>query len=176
MVYNVAGLLKGRTGETRTVELDERLVTGEPDVTLLALLTGTLRLTRDLAGVLVQGEVRTRMAVPCGRCLAPATQDVVIELEEQFTPTVSLAGGPPIVASGDDDVATHIDAHHQVDLTEVLRQAVLLAVPVQPLCRPECRGLCPYCGQDLNVGPCDCQPELDPRWQSLRDLVIDDET
>jgi uncharacterized protein len=50
----------------------------------------------------------------------------------------------------------------------VLRQALLLSLPMQPLCKPDCAGLCPICGQDLNQGPCDCvSVEIDPRWEKL---------
>lgn len=177
MVYNVAGLLKAHTGETRVVPLEAWPELGEPDVRLLQPVRGDLRLTRDHAGILVLGRLTTRLRVPCARCLAPAESDVVVELAEHFRPTLFLPGGPPVEAELADlaDAATAIDAHHQVDVGEVLRQALLLAVPVHPLCRADCRGLCPRCGRDLNDGDCNCEPEPDPRWQALRALLDDDE-
>jgi uncharacterized protein len=171
MIYNVAGLLKAHSGETRTEAFNAWPELGEPDVRLLAPLAGTLKLTRDFNGILVHGRLQTRLAVPCSRCLAPAESDVDVELAEHFRPMVFLPGGPPIEPDEDLDPATEIDELHQVDLTEVLRQAVLLAVPMHPLCRPDCRGLCVQCGQDLNEGPCGCEPEADARWQALRMLL-----
>jgi uncharacterized protein len=167
MVYNVAGLLKAHSGTTREVDLEAWPELGEPDVRLLEPLAGRLRLTRDHNGILVQGRLTTRLSLPCARCLAPAEAEVALELEEHFRPSVFLPGGPAVEPDPEDDVATWIDERHQVDLAEVLRQALLLAVPAHPLCRPDCRGLCPRCGQDWNAGPCDCQPEPDPRWQAL---------
>jgi uncharacterized protein len=58
-----------------------------------------------------------------------------------------------------------------IDITEDVRQTVLIAVPLKLLCREECLGLCPHCGKDLNEGPCDCRPvEVDSRWDKLRAL------
>lgn len=171
MIYNVAGLLKAHSGETRSEEFTAWPELGEPDVRLLAPLTGRLKLTRDFNGILVQGKFQTRLAVPCSRCLRPAESDLLVELAEHFRPTVFLPGGPPVEPVEEPDPATEIDELHQVDLAEVLRQAVLLAVPMHPLCRPDCRGLCVRCGQDLNEGPCGCEPEVDARWQALRILL-----
>ena len=174
MIYNVAGLLKAHTGETRTEDLEDWPELGEPDVQLLTPLAGRLRLTRDFNGVTVMGDLSTRIAVPCARCLSPAESEVSVTIEEHFRPTAYLPGGPPLERDVDADPSTDIDAHHQVDLGDVLRQALLLAVPLHPLCRPDCKGLCPNCGQDWNIGRCDCAPEPDPRWQALRTLLDDE--
>jgi uncharacterized protein len=174
MVYNVAGLLRAHTGETRPVEVSAWPELGEPDVKLRVPVTGTLLLTRDPAGILVRGSLATRMALPCSRCLAPAEVDVSLELAEEFRPSVPLPGGPPVDRDPETDPANRLDALHQLDLGEVLRQALLLAVPVHALCRPDCRGLCPRCGADLNAGPCGCRPEPDQRWQALRELLDED--
>jgi len=55
-----------------------------------------------------------------------------------------------------------------VDLRPALREQWLLAAPGLALCREDCKGLCPKCGADLNLGPCDCAPDVDPRWAALR--------
>jgi len=174
MQYNVAGLLKAPTGEMREVELDEALVLDEPDIRLVAPITGRLRLIRDHAGVLVEGRLETRAALECARCLAPVAVDVAFELSEAFRPTVVLPGGPTPPPPEDLDPATQIDALHVLDLTEVVRQAVLLALPVHPLCRQACAGLCPRCGSDLNERPCDCPAETDARWAALRAMLETD--
>jgi uncharacterized protein len=65
-----------------------------------------------------------------------------------------------------------IDEHHLLDLSEAIRQNALLAVPMKPLCREDCSGLCQQCGKDLNKGQCDCnKSEIDPRWAKLADLA-----
>jgi uncharacterized protein len=167
MVYNVAGLLRAHSGETRVLPFEAWPELDEPDVVLLEPLQGELHLTRDHNGVLVQGQLRTRLETACARCLAPAVSAVELVLSEHFRPTVFLPGGPAVEPDAEAEPATDIDERHQVDLTEVVRQALLLALPLHPLCRPDCRGLCARCGQDLNEGPCGCQAEPDPRWQAL---------
>jgi uncharacterized metal-binding protein YceD (DUF177 family) len=76
----------------------------------------------------------------------------------------------------DDPDAFLIDEHHHLDLTEAVRQALVVEQPMAPLCRPDCAGLCPECGADLNAGPhsCAAEPE-DSRWAALRALATDAE-
>ena len=70
------------------------------------------------------------------------------------------------------DVATYVD--EQIDLEEALRAELLLALPIAPLCRDDCKGLCARCGKDLNEGPCACPPEpKDDRWAALRSVKLD---
>ena len=66
-----------------------------------------------------------------------------------------------------------IDEHHILDLTEAVRQYALLALPMKPLCRQDCAGLCPTCGHNLNQGGCGCPPQgPDPRWSGLNKLLL----
>ena len=60
-----------------------------------------------------------------------------------------------------------------VDLSEIVREAVIFGAQMNDLCREDCRGLCPRCGKDLNEGPCDCEPEPDERFAALADLKFD---
>jgi uncharacterized protein len=61
-----------------------------------------------------------------------------------------------------------IDGHHIIDMTEAVRQYILLTTPMKPLCREDCAGLCPVCGHNLNQGPCSCPPQgVDPHWAKL---------
>lgn len=174
VLYNVAGLLKSPTGETREVELDAPVNLAEPELQLVAPVRGKLRFIRDYAGVLVVGRLTTRVLTECSRCLEPVEVGLTIDLGEQFRPTVFIPGGPPIQPGTDPaegEWATQIDAHHQLDLAEVLRQAVLLEAPLHPLCRADCAGLCPHCGANLNDAPCGCAPEPDARWAALQVLL-----
>jgi len=169
MRYNVAGLLKSPTGTARRVDVDDPIDVGELDVDVIAPVRGTVRLLRDHAGVLVEGKLATRARVACARCLEPVEVELDIDLTEHFRPTVLLAEGPPILFDPDEEneTATEIDQHHTLDLGPVVRQLIVLAVPLHPLCRPDCAGLCPTCGHDRNLGACDCQPEPDARWAAL---------
>jgi len=105
--------------------------------------------------------VTTRLATSCRRCLRDVTVAVEAPLEALFTED----------ASSDDASARVIPARAGVlDLGGPLREELILAVPEFVLCRDDCRGLCPRCGKDLNVGPCSCAPAGDARWAALESL------
>ncbi len=174
MRYNVAGLLKSPIGSTRLITVDEAFDLEDAEVRLVAPVQGTLRLIRDLAGIWVDGRLETRAELNCARCLDPAEVDLEIELSEHFRPTVTIADGPPIQVDPDEEAepATEIDGHHMLALGPVVWQNIELALPQHALCRPDCAGLCPTCGQNLNAGPCACRPEPDSRWAALAELRL----
>ncbi len=169
--FNVAQLLKQATGASRSYVLDEdiRQLTDEMS---FAPLHGDIRFTRTEDGVLVTGHLQTAVDLPCRRCAATFTETITFELEEEFHAAFDVYTGLRLPPRETDEVETMIDEQHMLDLSEVIRQNVLLAVPPFPLCRPECKGLCPHCGKDLNTGPCDCQEEeTDTRWSALQALL-----
>jgi len=107
--------------------------------------------SRTGSEVLARGEVKARFSVPCARCLEPA----VVDVGAQFATTFVPAGAGAAASAGDDpDLATYDG--DEIDLAELVRQQVLLGVPISTLCRPDCKGLCPQCGKELNLGPCGC--------------------
>jgi uncharacterized protein len=134
------------------------------------VLTGPVRLMHTQGGVLVQGRLEGEVTLSCSRCLEPVTVPLRVEVEEIFTPTIDVLTGR-LVHSEEEDRALWIDEHHILDLREVLRQDAMLSLPLHVLCREECRGLCPTCGQDLNQGTCNCAPEPDVRWAALLGLL-----
>jgi uncharacterized protein len=174
MRYNVADLLKSSTGRTRVVELDEPFRLEDSDVELVAPVTGRVSFTRDHAGILVQGTLQTAARLACVRCLEPVDAPVLFELAEEFVPSVYIPGGPDIAAQEDREADLEIDEHHVLDLSEVVRQAIEVALPIHVLCRGTCKGLCPQCGANLNDGACDCRPAADPRWAPLQELISDE--
>jgi uncharacterized protein len=121
--------------------------------------------------VLLSGQLHTEVELTCSRCLEPFSTAVDFTLEEEFRPTIDIRTGAKLPLLDGEDVATLIDSQHIIDLFEVMRQDILLALPPRPLCKPDCAGLCSQCGQNLNEGPCTCeQPLGDPRWEVLRTL------
>ncbi len=104
------------------------------------------------------------LRMECRRCLAPVDVPVSQELELVFVADEQAL---------EEDVGCYAipSRAREVDLREALREEVLLAVPQFVECRPDCRGLCPECGANLNAGPCGCRPKRDPRWQALSDLL-----
>jgi uncharacterized protein len=174
MQFNVAQLLKEPTGGTRKydvqespedLELDPELVIQEP-------IAGRVKFTKIPRGILVNGSLQTVLEVNCTRCLDPFDLPVAIEIEEQFHPTVDLQTGATLPHDEDVDEATLISERNIIDLSEVVRQALLLELPATAVCREACLGMCPHCGQNLNEGPCNCPAEsYDPRWESLKALL-----
>jgi uncharacterized protein len=113
-------------------------------------------------GVEVSGPLSGRIAYRCARCLRPFDREFRVEVRELFAP-----GAPK---DADDYPIT--EGH--IDLEPMVRDTVVLDMPFSPLCRPECLGLCERCGGDRNLGECTCGPEVDPRWDILDDLQLDD--
>lgn len=169
MEFNVSGLIQDGIGATRRHELDGFLPVegGAPE-----RVTGDLELLRTKAGVLVRAHLHVFEPEVCSRCLQPLEERVPIEFEEEFQSTVDVQTGQPVAEKPDDD-AFVIDAQHALDLTEAIRQYREASATMQPLCRPDCRGLCPHCGRDLNAGDCDCDRDtIDGRWAALAALRL----
>lgn len=173
MQFNVAQLLRQPTGATRHYDISEDSEIHDPDLVLLGFIQGSVDLLRTGRGILVKTHLVQHVRVQCVRCLADMDVPITIDLEEEFFPTIDLKTGNPIIWTAEDDVdaAALIDEKHTLDLREVVRQELIVSLPVHSLCRPDCRGICPTCGADLNVEPCQCEAEeLDPRWAALAAL------
>jgi uncharacterized protein len=111
-------------------------------------------------GVLVSASVRTAWEAQCRRCLERATGQVVAQVRELYSPE-----------AGPDDEEVYPLSGDQLDLEPLARDAVLLELPLAPVCTDSCRGLCPVCGANRNVVACDCADgERDPRWEALNVL------
>jgi uncharacterized protein len=173
MKLNVAQLMKSPVGTIREYDLEE--VLGEvEDQRLTRPLKVHLHLTRINDGLLASGEVETALDTPCSRCTEPAEQALRFHFDEQFRPTIDIATGQPLKDDEDvADVVYTVDSNHQMDLDELIREGVVLEAPMHPLCRPDCQGLCPRCGANLNQGACGCDPDAPsgPLAAILKDLA-----
>jgi uncharacterized protein len=161
LTVSVAEIL-GHPGEYRDIEVTAALEGVEVPLARLdaAPLAGTLRLESVMEGILATGAVRGPTALQCARCLKSFSSAVEAEVCELF------------VAPGHeaDDDAYRV-AGTEIDMEPMLRDAIGLALPFNPLCRSDCAGLCARCGQDLNDGACDCvEDETDPRWDALAEV------
>ena len=167
MFFNVSGLVQEGTGATRTYRLTGTVrVEGRASEDVV----GTVEFLRTKAGVLVRASLSLVEPELCSRCLRPLEETVSIDFEEEFQATTDLRSGAQIVQDRDPDAFT-IDENHILDLTEAVRQYREVSLDMQPLCRPDCRGLCPRCGQDLNQAACGCDKgAIDDRWADLNAL------
>lgn len=170
MRFHVAQLLKEGIGATRTYELHEADAEVADDGSR-GLVEGSVTLLRTKSSILVRATLRLRCPDACSRCLVPVEVPLELHIEEEYLPTVDVLTGA-VSPRPDEPGAFLIDDHHVLDLAEAVRQYRVLASPMQPLCRPDCAGLCPVCGQNLNESPCACRrDEYDPRWGALASLA-----
>jgi len=167
--YNVSTLLREPVGATREYEIDDVVLVDE-EAPRQERIAGSATFLRTKEGVLVTVHLEGIEHEVCSRCLAGVVVPMRIDFTEEFLPKVDMRTGAP-APKPEDPEAFRIDAEHTLDLEEAVRQWWTAAVPMQPLCRPDCRGLCARCGQDLNAGPCACQPDEDERWSPLRKLA-----
>src|SRR5215467_13897356 len=165
MINNVAQLLKAQVGTSLSVELDddEPLDLEDDSARLVKPVAGKIRFRRTNQGILADGHVQAEVEMTCVRCLEPYTSTISFRLEEEFYPTVDVVTGI-YLPDAENELIFPIDHNHQLDLREAIRQNLLLALPMQPLCKEDCAGLCPQCGKNLNEGLCNCQPPEDERF------------
>jgi len=119
----------------------------------------------------LEGTVRTVLELPCSRCLEPFRLPVDAAVNLRYLPASDQSSDDEQeVAEEDVDISFYQD--DQIDLTGLLREQFYLALPMKPLCRDDCRGLCPQCGVNRNTGTCDCETGWeDPRLAPLKGLI-----
>jgi len=172
MRINCAQLLKGQTGAARRLDLLEDITGIDDDLKIESPIRGPVTLIRTADGILVTASLKTDLELECRRCLESFSTTVELDLQEEFHPSVDISTGAKIPVADTEEDATVIDEHHVLDMTEVVRQAICLAVPMSALCREDCGGLCSMCGQNLNEGQCQCVAEtVDPRLEVLKELL-----
>lgn len=169
MRVNVADLLVDRD-TTREIAFSERLEPLADDVTLPQPVEGTFVLSGTGQTVRCVGRVRTVAEMVCGACLVRYPQPLEIAVNEEFCPPGSAAGTREDL--GPEDFLPPLEPGEILNLTEIVRQNLVLTLPIAPRCREDCRGLCPHCGADRNKGACHCEDrEVDPRLEPLRQLA-----
>ncbi|MGE0493473.1 MAG: DUF177 domain-containing protein [Vulcanimicrobiota bacterium] len=126
-----------------------------------------LRLSNAGSRIVVQGTIGLTALLSCSRCAESFPQPLELDIDDSFVPE----GSPEAMAEGVDvlNILTFVD--DRVVFDELIRQEVVAAEPMQPVCKEDCKGLCDQCGADLNKGRCTCEPEgFDPRWAPLMKL------
>jgi uncharacterized protein len=123
-----------------------------------------------VADIRLRGRYAGNFKIPCARCIEPVELPVSAEFDLIFRPIEADAEAPERSITAPE---TEI-GYYQEDsllLEDVLREQVLLSLPVRALCKPDCKGLCPHCGANRNLQPCSCdQGPNDPRWEALTGL------
>jgi uncharacterized protein len=127
-------------------------------------------LRKDAQKVRLVGRVTTTLELDCSRCLEPYTVPIDAKFDVLFLPAGANTGDDEQEV-GEEDLGVSFYKDDTIDLGEVLREQFYLALPMKPLCREDCQGLCPVCGKNRNRESCDCQNDwVDPRLDALRQL------
>ena len=154
-----------RVYETNELPLDSEVRLVEP-----AEVRGRIR--RDGKEVELRGKLDTKLEVMCGRCLQPVQLPIATEFKERFVRAVSWAAEEQHELQAEDLNVAVFDGEG-IELDDLVREELLLALPANVLCREDCRGLCPTCGIDRNLSNCQCESEEgDSRWQALKELQM----
>ena len=137
-----------------------------------------LRLESVMEGVWVSGSADIEVEGECARCLEPVGWGETLEIAQMFEYEATDARGKPLPTpeGEDDDEVLPVIHDDLIDLTEVIRDAVVLALPLAPLCSADCPGLCPECGILLVEAPGHSHEQIDPRWAALGGLIEPDDS
>ena len=168
MQINVAQLLQSTVGAKRKYQVSEAVdIAGDGKG---RLVEGEIDLLRTDRSILARVKLQAEVELTCSRCLSIFISPLTLDFEEEYIPTIDIISGVRLPSS-EEAGAFIVDEHHIIDLTEAIRQYAEIAVPMKPLCREVCDGLCQQCGQNLNLGDCNCPAEkIDPRWSRLTEL------
>jgi DUF177 domain-containing protein len=136
----------------------------------------TMTIHKDQARFRLVGSVQSVLELVCSRCLEPFVLPVDQTFDLRYLPATT---GAPVVDDddeevevADDDVSMTFYRDEHIDLNELLREQFYLALPMKPLCKVDCKGICPQCGANRNLTACDCNPHWeDPRMAGLKTLI-----
>lgn len=163
------------TLESSPCDFDFRLAPGEIDLDgaeakIKDAVEVSGRATKRIAQTDVAGVIRAELEIECTRCLQPIDKKFEIPFAAAFvTPENYTQAREAEVNAADLDVS--ILEGNEIDLTELVREQILLNLPEQIFCREDCQGLCEKCGANRNLVNCNClEKEVDPRWAALKNL------
>ncbi len=133
---------------------------GQPDTTHVNLTA--FRFGRK---VVLEGDLKARVPLNCSRCLREFKYPVETEFRDEFNPAEESEEDLELA---DEEPGPGYYRNDELDISDVIREWILLSIPIKPLCSAGCKGLCPECGKDFNEGPCECiADETDPRLAPL---------
>ena len=152
--------IAGTVGKRHEYEIREDCADQE-DLRCIEPIVGSVEFTNTGRLIVARGSLSATVELECSRCLGPLTLAVTATIEEQFP----IPSAQAVTAGREEEITEEekepLFEDNRFDLSEYIRQTVLVEVPIKPLCSETCRGLCPTCGRNLNEGPCDCPVEVE---------------
>ncbi|MEO3945160.1 DUF177 domain-containing protein [Gorillibacterium sp. CAU 1737] len=167
--------VKELTMKDKRIQLNEKLdlselLSGRQDLESFGELTADLTASGEDNTAVVEGTLRLPVTMVCSRCLGPARETLVIPFHERFTKEAV----PPETEEEEENL--HSVQEDVVELAPYVEEAVWMSLPYVPLCKDDCKGLCPVCGTNRNERDCGCSTDrIDPRFAGLADLLNKDE-
>jgi uncharacterized protein len=161
LVLNVGFISQQSIGYSRVFFFDLPELVFQPDLKLRKVV-GEIKFSRTSEGLLAQGKFRALVDAICGRCLGDFEQVLKIDFTELFTFASHLSEDTELVYPEDG----------QIDFGPIVREYMILEIPINPVCKEDCKGLCSVCGNNLNSEPCDHELDsIDPRMAVLKSLL-----
>ncbi len=176
LAWNVSGLLGESVGSIRDYVVMGAVIDPGEGFTLATPIDGRVHLSRTNRGLLVDADFSTVLATECARCLREMTAPLELELHDEALPSIDVKTGKALAPSTEDEETgvIRLTDHHELDLEQAVREAILLNEPIAPLDREDCPGLCVVCGLPLDEGSHDHpDDDIDPRLEALRGFVAD---
>jgi uncharacterized protein len=168
--------------ELRPLHFDQEFQPGALDLGTDALqrtalhTTGQADLVEEIEGqrripdIRLRGKLAAAIELPCARCVEPVQYDVKSDFDLLYRP-INADAHPDEAAISEAETEIGFYQGDGIQLEDVIKEQVLLALPPKMLCREDCKGLCPQCGKNLNQGSCRCETKLsDPRWAALESI------
>lgn len=162
--FNVGHIIHESPGYTKSISFEFPFYELGDDLTVKDF-KGTVHFSRTQKGILLQAQLEATTATFCSRCL----DATLTQTESEFTELYAFDH------RSETESGLIVPEDGYIDISELSREYLLLDAPTTPLCKPDCAGLCPICGENLNHGTCDCKTEaIDPRMAKLKDLLDDE--
>ncbi len=172
MFFNVAELQLGKVRFSETFApgaiefFDPQLKQNAPVES-----SGVAEMSQATQEIRVNGHVKTRIDMACDRCLEPATFPIDADFSLLYRPASTLGGHHEEVLLNKEESEVGFYEGEGLELRDVLREEILLLLPMQRVCSEDCQGICPVCGQNRNQVACECHQEpADDRWAGLKNL------
>lgn len=175
-VEKITDIGRAYTLELPAIELNRQLDGAGSDASgpFVSGASITYRLSRIDNRLLLEGEVAADLSLQCGRCLAALTGRLNESFSLALTVVDEVHSDDEELELDEDQINSIAQVEGEVDLFPVLQEQLLMSLPTQSLCRENCAGLCPYCGVDLNIDSCNCEPKhFNNRFGKLKGLTLD---
>jgi uncharacterized protein len=170
LALDVATIREGTARLDRQIAPD--VMSREEDYRVLSPVVLEATVSRSRTKVAIAGQAATTLELSCSRCLEGFAVPVATSFDLTYLPSDQAPSGSGEVEVGDEDINTAYYQDGRIDLAELIHEQLYLVLPMKPLCKDDCRGLCPVCGANRNTTACTCEVTwTDPRLAGLKALL-----